>query len=802
MTATARTVIVIAIVAGTTVIATVVTAIIMTVITAATATTIATTTTIAAILTATTAGVGFLILETGDGEADLAAIVDTLHDDLDGVAFLQHVLDLVDAFAVGEVADLGDVQQTVGTRGQVHERAEGRGLDDLAVVGFAGFRNMRVGDLVDDLLGLLGGFAAFGGDEHGTVILDGDLGAGILLDLVDHLALRSDDLANLVDRNGGGDDARGELAHLGRAVDALVDDLEDGGAGFLGLLQGGGQDVGGNAVQLGVELQGGDELGSTGDLEVHVAERVLGAQDVGQGLEDVLAVHITGHETHGDARDGGLQRHAGGEQRQGGCAHGAHGGGTVGTDGLGDLTDGVRELLAARQHRHQGLLGEGTVADFAALRGADAAGFTGGVRRHLVVVHVTLGLRAGQGVQLLFHLEHVQGGDAQDLGFAALEQGGAVHTGHDVHFGGQGADVAQTTAVDAVILGQDAATHDLALQLLEGVANLLVLLGIVHVLELVGEGGLHAFLDLLDAILTRQLLRDGQGLIEILVRDFVDTRVQFVGVLREELEFLGFLGGLLLELVLGFADHLDERLGGFQATGDDFLVRLGLALVVDEVPGVLAGTSLDHGDGDVTVLDDTARDHDLEDGAFTLFPSREGDPLAVDEGQTHAGDRAFERQAGDHGGSGCGVQRDHIVSILRVDGEDGLNDLHLVAQGVREQRAQRTVDDTAGEDGLGARATFAAEEGAGDLARGVHLLFHVDGQREEVIVLLRAGTGGGGGQDHGVVVEIGGDCAVRLLGETTGFEAQRALAERAVIDNGFCGLDFRTLHGATPLCFS
>ena len=250
--------------------------------------------------------------------------------------------------------------------------------------------------------------------------------------------------------------------------------------------------------------------------------------------------------------------------------------------------------------------GEGAVADLAALRRTDTTGFAGGVRRHLIVVHVTLGLRAGQGVKLLFHLEHVQRGDAQDLGFAALEERRTVHARHDVHFGGQGADVAQATAVDAVVLGQDAATHDLALQLLEGVADFLVLLGIVHILELVGEGGLHAFLDLLDAILTRQLLGDGQGLIEILVRDLVDAGVQLVGVLREELEFLGFLGGLLLELVLGFADDLDERLGGFQATGNDFLIRLGLAFVVDEVPGVLACACLDHGDGDVTVLDDTA----------------------------------------------------------------------------------------------------------------------------------------------------------------------------------------------------
>ena len=669
------------------------------------------------------------------------------------------------------------MQQAVGARGQVHEGTEGGGLHNLAVVGFAGFRNVRVGDLVDDLLGLFSAVATFGGDEHGTVIFDGDLRTGLFLNLVDHLALRTDDFADLVDRNGGGDDARCVRAHLGRTIDALVDDFENGGTGFLGLLQSRGQNVSRNAVELGIELQSGDELGSTGNLEVHIAEGVFGAENIGQGPEDVLAVNIAGHEAHGDARNRGLQRHACGEQRQCGRAHGTHGGGTVGTNGFGDLTDGVRELFAVRQHRHESLLRQRTVADFAALRGADAAGFTGGVRRHLIVVHVTLGLRTGQCVDLLFHLEHVQGGDAQNLGFATLEQCGAVHARHDVHFGGQGADVTQATAVDAVVLGQDAAAHDLALQLLERVADFLVLLGVFHVGELAGEGGLDAFLDLVDAVLARQLFGDGQGFVEVGVGDLVDAVVQILGVLREELEFLGFLRGDLLELGLGLADHLDERLGGFKTAGDDFLVRLGLAFVVDEVPCVLAGTGFDHGDGDVAVLDNAAGDHDFEHGAFALAPAREGDPLAVDQGQTHAGDRAFERQAGDHGGGGGGVQCDDVVCVIRVDGEHGFDDLHFVAKGVREQRTQRTVDDAAGQDGFGARTAFAAEERARDLAGCVHLLFHVHGQREEVVVLLRAGTGGGGRQNHRIIVKIGGDGTIRLLGETTGLEAQRALAE-------------------------
>ena len=84
-----------------------------------------TATTIVAIAAAAaaSASTGFLILEARDGQGDLAAIVHTLHDDLDGVAFLEHILDGVDTLAVGEVADLGDVQQTVGARGEVHECA-------------------------------------------------------------------------------------------------------------------------------------------------------------------------------------------------------------------------------------------------------------------------------------------------------------------------------------------------------------------------------------------------------------------------------------------------------------------------------------------------------------------------------------------------------------------------------------------------------------------------------------------------------------------------------------------------------
>jgi hypothetical protein len=50
--------------------------------------------------------------------------------------------------------------------------------------------------------------------------------------------------------------------------------------------QGGLHDLPGDAVDLDVHLQGGDPLVGTGYLEVHVAEVVLVAHDVGQHDED------------------------------------------------------------------------------------------------------------------------------------------------------------------------------------------------------------------------------------------------------------------------------------------------------------------------------------------------------------------------------------------------------------------------------------------------------------------------------------------------------------------------------------
>ncbi|MPM13199.1 hypothetical protein SDC9_59554 [bioreactor metagenome] len=589
-------------------------------------------------------GIGGLGLLDHRGKGQLAAVVDLGDLDLDLLADLDDVLDVLHPLATVQLTQLGDVQQAVLAREQGDERAEVDDLDDGAEVALADLGHRRVGDGVDHRAGGLGGLAGGRTDVDGAVVLDRDVRAGVLLHLVDHLALRADDLTDLVDRHVHGDDPRGVRAHLVRLADRLTHHLEQGHPGFLGLQQRLGQLLGRDAVELGVELQRGDEVTGAGDLEVHVTQRVLSAEDVGQRDVLGLAVDLLAHQAHRDAGHRGAQRHAGVQQRQGGGADRAHRGGAVGAERLRDLADGVRELLLAREDRHQGALGERTVADLATLRGADPAGLTGGVRREVVVVHVALGVLRRQRVDLLLHLEHVQRGDTQDLGLAALEERRTVHPGDDLDVGGQRADVPHTAAVDPDALGEGTVPDDLLLHRLEGGLDLGLAVG-----EGRGEGGDGLRLEGVLAVLAFQLGGDRHHLAHLVGDQLLDGRVDVVAVVGEDGELALLLRHLGRQAGLRVAQHLDERLGGLQALGDDLLGR-GLLAGLDQVDHVLAATGLDHHHRDVTVGQHPAGDDHLEGGLGVLLHGREADPVVADQRDADAADRAGEGQAGDLGG--------------------------------------------------------------------------------------------------------------------------------------------------------
>ena len=554
------------------------------------------------------------------------------------------------------------MQQAVLARHQRDERAEGRGLDDGAQVALADLGHRRVGDGVDHRARGLGRRAVGRTDVDRAVVLDRDVGAGLVLDLVDHLALRPDDLADLVDRDLDRDDARRGRRHLVGRVDRLVHDLEDRQARVAGLLQRGAEHRGGDAVELGVELQRGDEVLRAGDLEVHVAEGVLGAEDVGEGDVLGLAVDLVGDQAHRDARDRRAQRHTGVEQRHGRGADRAHRRRAVGAEGLGHLTDRVGELLACDGSTgSERPLGERAVADLAALGRAHAAGLAGGVRREVVVVHVALAGLRGERVELLLHAEHVQRGDAQDLGLAALEQRRAVHPREDLDLGRQRADVGEATAVDADLVAQDALAHELL-----GDAS-----GALRTAPSRGPRTARrasASDDLLDAVEARPRAPACSAMVSASRTSADGSRstasYDVVLVVEEDRELGGRLGGLRGELGLRLAQDPDEaawRPRGPAATTSSVGAVAPPATSSMVLDG---GLGLDHHDRDV-VTGDAAGDDHVEHGVLELLVGREGDPLAADEGDADGADRAAERQAGELGRHRRGVDRDDVVEVVR-----------------------------------------------------------------------------------------------------------------------------------------
>ena len=143
----------------------------------------------------------------------------------------------------------------------VHERTELGDVHDPAGVLGSELRGGRVEDELDPPLGLFDRRAVLRPDadraDH-AVVGHRHVGAGLGRDGVDDLALRPDHLADLVHRDLEADDLRCGLAHVGTGLrDRGFHDVEDLHARVAGLEQRLREHIGGQAVDLGVELQRG-----------------------------------------------------------------------------------------------------------------------------------------------------------------------------------------------------------------------------------------------------------------------------------------------------------------------------------------------------------------------------------------------------------------------------------------------------------------------------------------------------------------------------------------------------------------
>ena len=232
---------------------------------------------------------------------------------------------------------------------------------------------------------------------------------------------------------------------------------------------------------------------------------------------------------------------------------------------------------------------------------------------------------------------------------------------------------ARIAPVDARLAVEDLAANDLRFHLLQDAAHHVGVGRVVLDLHARLE---HLLLDLVELAGAQRLRLHAVGVVQVGLgerADLLDERL----VARRRLPFPVVLAGFVGELV----DRLDRDLHLLVAEHDG---------AQHHVLGKLVGFRFDHQHRLLGAGDDEVQLRGLELGL-----GRVQDVLAVDVAHARGADRAVERDARErHRGGGAEHRRDVGIDF-RVDREHGRDDLHLVVEAAREERAQRPVDEAA-----------------------------------------------------------------------------------------------------------
>ncbi len=352
---------------------------------------------------------------------------------------------------------------------------------------------------------------------------------------------------------------------------------------------------------------------------------------------------------------------------------------------------------------------------------------------------------AGQRVDALRVAFGAQRGDHQRLRLAAREQRGAVRAGQNGVADLDGAHGARVAAVDAGLAGQDLAAHDLGFDVEQEGLDL-------HRVE-IGAFGLER--------LQHGSGRLAQGLrAGLLAADLVGGAQLLLGQLRD-LGDEGLVLGGGLPVPHGLAGVAHQFMDGVD--GDAALLVAEHHGAQHDVFGQLLRLGLDHQHGGFGAGDDQVHLRVLAGGL-----ARVQHVFAVDVAHARGADRAVERNAGHRQGRAHGDHGRDVGIDLGVQ-RHGVDDhVDFVVEAFGEQRADRAVDQAAGQRLEFAGLGFALEEAAGDLAGGIRLLDVVHRQGKKSL----AGLGGLGGDDRGQhdrVVDVDQHGAGGLAGDLARF---------------------------------
>ncbi len=397
-------------------------------------------------------------------------------------------------------------------------------------------------------------------------------------------------------------------------------------------------------------------------------------------------------------------------------------------------------------------------------RAADRLDFTGRERREVVVQQERLGglLRHVDRVDALLVPRRAQRDRHERLRLAAREQRRAVRARQYADLARDAAHRIEVTAVDPLAALQDLLPHRVVLDVLDGVGDVLDVVG-----ELGGELLLNRGLEGRHRLGALALLRQVQRLGDARLGEGRDAvleagrRLHFgpfhLGLAQRRGQLVGRLQQLLDALVRYFQRLDDLRLRQLQRPAFDHHDRISRA---------------GHDDIDV--------------GELELLEGRVEDPAAFDAPHAHRRDGPVPGYLRQREGRGRRRHAEHVGVVFLVGRQHVDEDLDFVLEAFREQRPQRAVDHASREDLLVGGPALALQEAARDLAGGVGLFAIFDGQREIRQVGDLPGHRHGGQDDRFAVLY---EARARgLFGQAARLEAEGTSRERPfnVLHDGTC----------------
>ena len=144
------------------------------------------------------------------------------------------------------------------------------------------------------------------------------------------------------------------------------------------------------------------------------------------------------------------------------------------------------------------------------------------------------------------------------------------------------------------------------------------------------------------------------------------------------------------------------------------------------------GTGFDHDD---LLTGGSNRQHKV--GYGLLLIGRIDDELTVNHADLSHGARTCKRNIGN---AGCNGRAEHGCQLragILVNAQNEIVQCDIISVILREKRTHRTVNDTCGENRILAGLALSLVKASRDLSYGIHLLFKINAEREEVDALSR-----------------------------------------------------------------